>query len=41
VITKIDKLNLNEPITVKTGGLGFVCVRNLTDEEQKNGITFA
>lgn len=33
VITKVDKLNANEQISVKTGGLGFVCVRNRTDED--------
>lgn len=30
----------NEPIQALSGGLGFVCVRNRTDEEQKNGMTF-
>ena len=35
VITKIDLRNSNEPIQELSGGLGYVCVRNRTDEEQK------
>ena len=30
----------NEPIQALSGGLGFVCVRNRTNEEQKSGMTF-
>ena len=29
-----------EPIQALSGGLGFVCVRNRTNEEQKSGMTF-
>ena len=40
VITKIDMRESNEPIQALSGGLGFVCVRNRTSEEQANGMTF-
>ena len=40
VITKVDMRESNEPIQALSGGLGFVCVRNRTSEEQANGMTF-
>ena len=29
-----------EPLQAVSGGLGFVCVRNRTDAEQKKGVSF-
>lgn len=40
VITKIDIRQSSDPIQALSGGLGFVCVRNRTDEEQTRGLTF-
>ena len=40
VITKIDKRESTEPIQALSGGMGFVCVRNRTSEEQANGMSF-
>ena len=39
VITKVDLRPENQPIQVPKSGLGFVCVRNRTNEEQESGLT--
>ena len=40
VITKIDLTQMNEPVKALAGGLGFVCVKNRTNEEAERGVTF-
>ena len=40
VLTKLDLRQSHDPIEAPSSGLGFVCLRNRTDEEQKSGTTF-